>query len=418
MEGEIDLRAYLNVIIRRWKWIVAVTLVAAITAAIVSFFVIAPVYEARAGVLILKSRSEITFEPTYRTLTEEELARASMEIMARREAIQALAESSPVMAEVIAKLGAALDPEEVARLSEMVKTEIRGDLIEIAVRSTDPKKAATIANAWAEAYERYVNELYGGRPQSAEDIEAQVVEARKTYEEAQVALTKFRGDNRIEFLSREIEAKQNALTDYYATKQAIDLLIPDAKALRDHLGGGSSSTGLANDLSIILLKASAFTLLAPDLPAQLQLSLDQGTGIENGTEEQAGDLDTVIAVLEARQEEVEALIDDMSLQREILELQEQLEGEQAKERELGQARDLAWETYQTLARKEVEVGISAQLTDTELHFAIRALEPSLPVAPKKAMNIAIAGVLGLMVSVLAVFGAEYLGNQQGETSSR
>ena len=97
----------------------------------------------------------------------------------------------------------------------------------------------------------------------------------------------------------------------------------------------------------------------------------------------------------------------MTLQREILQLQEELEREQARKRELTQARDLAWETYQTLARKEAEVGVAVQVTDTEVRFAVPAVEPKRPVAPKKKLNIAIAGVLGLMVGVFGAFVVEY-----------
>jgi len=432
VEEEIDLRAYLDVIIRRWKWIVAITLVAVITAAIVSFFLIAPLYEARAGVMIIKSKSEITFEPKYRTLTEEELARAGVDIASRRKALEALVASSSVAVEVMAKLGPTLDPEEreVSILLEMVDMETTGDLIYIAVRSTDPKKAAAIANAWGEVYETYVNELYSGRPQSAEDIGAQVVEGRETYEGAQEALAKFMGDNRIEILSREIGAKQNSLADYYATKQGLDRLIGDARALRDQLRKEPSSS-TASDLSILLLRANAFTTstslplqpstslplqpstslpLQPStsLPLQLQLSLGQMAGLEGSAEEQLRNLDTLISVLDARREEVQSLIGEGSIQQEVLQLQEQLEREEARKREMTQARDLAWETYQTLARKAAEVEVSAQVTDTEVRFAVPAVEPKSPVAPKKKLNIAIAGVLGLMVGGFGAFLMEYL----------
>jgi capsular polysaccharide biosynthesis protein len=409
VEEEIDLREYLDVIIRRWKWIVAITLVAVITATIVSFFLMAPVYEAKAGVVILKSKSEITFEPKYRTLTEEELAGAGVDIASRRKALEALVENSSLAVEVIAELRPTLDPEEreVEGLLDMVKAETTGDLIEIVVRSTDPRKAADIANAWGEVYERYVNELYSGKPQSAEAIGTQVVGARKTYEESQEALARFMGDNRLEILSREMGAKQNALADYYATKQGLDRLLGDAQALRDQLRGRTSPTGAANHLSILLLRASAFTLLAPDLPAQLQLALNQEDGIESSTENQLGDVDSLISVLEARRAEVQSFISEGSIQQELLGLQEQLEREQARQRELTQARDLAWETYQTLARKEAEVEVSAQVTDTEVRFAVPAVEPKKPVAPKKMLNIAIAGVLGLMGGIFAAFGADY-----------
>ena len=122
MEEEIDLREYIEVILRRWKWIGGITLAAVVTAAIVSFFVIAPVYEAKAGVVIVKSKSEITFDPKYRTLSEEELA-PLIGNQARRQALEALIKSNSVAAEVVANLGAMLEPEErdVSALLEMVE---------------------------------------------------------------------------------------------------------------------------------------------------------------------------------------------------------------------------------------------------------------------------------------------------------
>jgi len=112
--------------------------VAVLTTAVVSFFMIAPLYEARAGVMIVKSKSEITLEPKYGTVREEELA---------GEALEALARSGPGALDVIAKAGTTLEPEEreVSILLEMVQTHTMGEMV---VRSSDPKKAAAIANAW------------------------------------------------------------------------------------------------------------------------------------------------------------------------------------------------------------------------------------------------------------------------------
>lgn len=411
MEEEIDLREYIDVIVRRWKWILGITLVAVVTAAIVSFFLLAPVYEAKAGVVIVKSRSEIAFEPKYRTLTEEDIA-------SRRKALEALVKSSSVAAEVIAKLGSTLEPEEreVEALLGTVETESNGDLIGIKVKGRDPSKIAAIASAWGEAYEEYVNELYGGGLQSPGDIQSQVVEAESSYKEVQDALAKFTGDNQIDTLTQEIGAKQNTLADYYTTKQSLDLLIADARALRDQSRQetASSPTGKGNSLSIMLLQASAFTLLSPGLPVQLQISFDERAAMESSVEEQIQNLNALLSILEVRQEEVQSLIDEGTLQQEILQLQEQLERERARKQELTSARDLAWETYNTLARKEAEVGVASQVTDTEVRFAVRAVEPKAPVAPKKKLNIAIAGVLGLMVGVFGAFFIEFLEGGKGD----
>jgi uncharacterized protein involved in exopolysaccharide biosynthesis len=421
MEEEIDLREYINVIVRRWKWILGITLVAVVTAAIVSFLVLAPVYEAKAGVVIVKSKSEVVFEPKYRTLTEEELGSVGIDINARRKALEALVKSSSVASEVIATLGSTLAPEErdVNTLLEIVETESDGDLISIKIKEEDPKKITAIANAWGEAYEKYVNGLYGGRTQLPGDIQAQVTEAENSYKKAEEALAEFTGDNQIDTLTREIGARQNTLADYYATKRQLDRLIADARALRDqsHQETASFPTGTGNSLSIMLLQASAFTLLSPELPVQLQLSFDEMTGLESSAEEQIQNLNTLLSILESRREEVQALIGEGTLQQEILQLQEQLERERARKQELTSARDLAWETYDTLARKEAEVGVASQVMDTEVRFAVPAVEPREPVAPKKALNIAIAGMLGLMVGVFGAFAIEYF-EGGGEQRSR
>jgi succinoglycan biosynthesis transport protein ExoP len=405
MEEEIDLREYVDVIVKHWKWIAGITLVAVVTAAIVSFFLLAPDYEAKAGVVIVKSRSEIAFEPKYRTLTEEDIA-------SRRKALEALVKSSAVAAEVVAKLGSILEPEkqDATALLRMVETESDGDLIGIKVRGKDPSKVEAIANAWGEVYEEYVNGLYGGRVQLPEDIQAQVTEANSNYKEAGETLAQFIGNNQIETLTQEIGAKQNALADYYATKRQLDRLIADAEALRDQLRqeASPSLTGTGTSLSIVLLQASAFTLLSPELPVQLQLTFDESDGLRGSAEEQVQDLNALLSILETRREEVQRLINEGALQQEILQLQGQLEREEARRQELTSARDLAWETYDTLARKEAEVGVASQVTDTEVRFAVPAVEPKSPVAPKKKLNIAIAGVLGLMVGVFGAFFIEFL----------
>ncbi|HID87241.1 MAG TPA: hypothetical protein EYP55_07655, partial [Anaerolineae bacterium] len=195
MEEEIDLREYMDVIVKRWKLVLGIPFLAVLVAALVSLL-LPPVYEAKAGVLIVKSKSEITFEPKYRTLTEEDLARAGLDIKARRQALEALVKSSSVAAEVIAKVGSILEPEErdVSALLEMVETESNGDLIGIKVRGEDPGEVAAIANAWGEVYEEYINRLYSGMPQSLSDIQVQASEAKESYQEAEEALAKFVGN--------------------------------------------------------------------------------------------------------------------------------------------------------------------------------------------------------------------------------
>jgi len=240
--------------------------------------------------------------------------------------------------------------------------------------------------------------------------------------------------------SQQLEAKREMLADYYADLVQLEQLLADAKALQSQLQGevASPSAAMGDALAVMFLRTQAFASSAK-LPVQLQVSPKEGTG--RTAEQQAEDVKALIAVLETRRDETQADIDSLSSQllaskgyelaasaddpitrlitqysQEVLELQEQLAREQARQRELTQARDLAWEPYQTLARKEAEVQVATQVTDTEVRFAVPAVEPKHPVAPKKKLNIAIAGVLGLMVGVFGAFAMEYFegGAEEGK----
>jgi len=165
VEEEFDLREYIGVLFKHWKLIALVTFLAAFTAGVVSFL-IPPTYEATAGVIVIKSKMDITFDPKIKTLTEEDLA---VNLAARSETFAGLVENGAFAAQVIEELGDELEEEEKepARLLQMVEGEVKGksDLIQITVAANDPQKAAGIANAWATAYEQHVNAIYGGVPE-------------------------------------------------------------------------------------------------------------------------------------------------------------------------------------------------------------------------------------------------------------
>lgn len=423
MEGKmeyegIELRQYLA-LIRRWLWLILLGTFLAGATALVASLRMTPMYQAEARLLIIRSGSEIVLEPRYRTLTEEDLA-PIINMQERRKALTALVTSTTMAPQVVGEIGSILEPEEreVGMLLGMVKAELDGDLIRILVEADSPEKAAAIANAWAHAYESYVNSLFLGTTQSPAGLQIQADEALGDYEEAEAALTEFLGNNQIATLADEVDAKEATLEDYYAAQRNLDRLLADAKTLREGLKEGvpSSTTG-RNSLALLLLRARASTLssslpvepqVSPGLPAELQVSLDQQTGIAEDPAQQLSELDTLMANLETRLEQVQALIDEGSLQQEILQLQEQLERERARERELTSARDLTWESYQMLVRKASEVRMAGQAEGTQVRFVAPAREPESPIRPRKKLYTLLASVVGAMLSVGAVVILECL----------
>jgi uncharacterized protein involved in exopolysaccharide biosynthesis len=95
------------------------------------------------------------------------------------------------------------------------------------------------------------------------------------------------------------------------------------------------------------------------------------------------------------------------LDPQILTLQQRLQESQAEEDRLTRARDVARETYITVARKVEEVRIAADDASGEVRLASQAAAPQTPVAPRKMLNTAVAGALGLVLGVFGAFAVEW-----------
>jgi len=121
--------------------------------------------------------------------------------------------------------------------------------------------------------------------------------------------------------------------------------------------------------------------------------------------EQIALLDELVRVLEEKSAEIEGQLS--SLEPEILALQQQLQEVYTEKDRLTRARDVVRETYITLARKVEEQRIAAEEGTGDVRIASRAAVPEKPASPRKLLNTAVAGVLGLMLSVLGTFIAEW-----------
>ena len=525
LEDEIDLREYVDVLLKYWWVVIALPLLAVIVAGVMGFFVMTPVYQSEAGLVFVGTRTEVSFEPRL-VETQAEADRSS-----RVKALISLATSSAIGAEVMSQIGEqlAIPDLTVPQLTGMVTAKSDGDYISIIVQDTDAERAALIANTWARAYERYVNALYGEQLESMDRVQTQVADAKSRYDKAQQALESFIGSNRVDDLRREIdfrqtllgnmqasktslissyvakqmavrgdliaaylearntarqaifreqlEARTKELAHYYDLDRRLARLIADATSFREELAqSASSAPAEAGDLlSLLLLQASSFVGSA-SLPVQLQMHMDSLAQAPASKEEMLQDLDTLTGVLQSRrvavQEDIAALqqellasegyqeleavpapgdplydaaqehlqaaleLEDMqppvpetgedalslwiqSYSDQLQRLREQLEAEEARSRELHQERDLAWETYQSLARKQAEVQVAAGVGATnEVRLAVSAAPGVTPVKPRKMMMIGVAGALGLMVGVFGAFVINFFAQEPRRQDSR
>lgn len=412
-EDEIDLREYVDVLRRRWLMVLGIPAVAVVVAALLSFLVLPPEYEATAGVVILKARTEVEFTPNIRTELGQEI-----DIQPRRDALQTLMTSRAVAAQVIERLGDQLpmDQRRVDQLLEAVSSDLTGDLLTIDVTQKDPELAATLANTWVDVYTTYVNPLFSDVAQRPETLASQVQDAEQTYQEAEQALVQFLADNEIERLQRDANDLQQRINKQYSDLRELDNLIDDVQVLQAQFEQGIASsmpTALGNSLAAVFLRARAFTARSgAQLNTQLQLDPAAWVTTASDAPDWQREVDSLLTILSARRDELAQTVESGDWEQRLLALQSELERQQARQRELRDARDLAWGTFTSLRRKYTEVKVATDVPDLQVSTPIHAGIPEEPVAPRKVLNVALAGALGLMVGVFGAFFVEFLEDEE------
>jgi len=386
MEEELDLRKYVRIMLKHWKLIGSICVVAVIAAVLVSVLSprAAPVYEAEAAVAITQESSEISPAPEISDLV-------SQTQKCQRETLLALVKSPDVTSGAIALLADQLAPAESNPTGALWQTEAElvGDIIKVSVRSEDPDKAVAAANAWVKSYRDFVNSLYDTRLQQLEELQVLTDATWAEYQATQQALVDFQETSRLQQISEQISDKE---------------LLCDVKSLRDVMATGSTSPAstAANSLALILLQTQA----SATLPAQVQVNLGDLAGLGASTGEQLAAADALISVLESRSATTpgRSIAD---LRQDVRQLNVDLATEKTKETVAIQSRDAVWETY-TVLQKEA-TGIRLAAPDVALTLAWEAATPQQKGLSSnlRLMNVAIALVLGLVVGVLVAFGVEY-----------
>jgi polysaccharide biosynthesis transport protein len=391
MEDEIDLRAYLDVLLRRWKWIVGVTLVAALVAGVVSLLM-PPTYESTASVFVLSTGTTSTGTSTNQVLVSPQ-------------AQVTLLTSNLVAQQVIQALGDKLSEDEKRAL---LSTDLTGGAVKVQPDTTDKslfkitaqaktaEKSQDIANAWATAGAAEINDAQNQGLGIALPTLQQAADAgAKEYQTAEDNLNRKRRDLQIDILSQQLARIQSLLNNQFAEREGVKSALAQAQALKTQVQQGqiSVTTEMLLNLQSISTGSGSSYLVQP------------GQFASPTKQQQLDQLDAVIAALTSRQQALGVSIDSVTNQVETL--QTQLNEKQVMLTDVTVARDAVKARYDaTIAQLR-----SSQLASTVRQDPARALTlavpPESPVSPKKTQNVAIAAVVGLMAGVLGAFGVEY-----------
>ena len=420
---EISLRELIEVLLKR-KWlIVSITLAALLVSGIVSFFILSPVYEAREIIDIRAGRKSIPerIDLDLGVLLEQLTTIPLYDIETYRQQIL----SYPFLEELISSIEQLGDATP-AGLRESIAIEQipNTNLMSIAVRHEDPALAAGIANKISELFIRH-NSLSNLEQfeKSASFLLAQMEEKQQQLDSVMEEYREFlqqhrspappsaRGDE----LKEELNFKIAALTGYKTALTDLKIRLAAARTEKESL-----EKQLAETPPLLVTEKSLI-----DDPLMLQIAAGSSGGGDfkelAGIQFQSEEANPVYLELEAnlknKNVEIDALSKEIeetalavsSLESELAELRaEYLEKWKEQERLEKEISNLE-STLKTLEDSYLELQMVSVLNSEEASFTVvsPAFPPEKPVQPKKILNMAIAGVLGLMIGIFLAFFLHY-----------
>ena len=392
MDSMIDLRKYINVLLRKIGWIIAFTLGFALLGLVVALL-LPDTYSATAIAAITQTRNELRFDPRIQTVTDTDL---------NYQSFATLATSDSIIEELYTTLE--LDAQEFPSpqsLRGSLEADVRSDLIVFTASADDPALAAEIVNQWLLIFVQSANQIYNTQNQDQiVFFETQLTDARVELDQFQEALADFESRNRESFFSNRLTSLRNSLTTYSNRQQSLQILQQDLDSLISQLQAqpGSQSAPISVQYSVLLLQSRAFQEGEATNNIQVQIT---NSGENSPTiSGQIQQLDALEDVVNEKLQELDQLVSDLEPQ--IQETQMMLQQTINEKENLNQNLSIAQSTFTTLANKVEEARIAAQDTSGRVRPASTALPPRQATTPGVLILTLAGAAAGLLISTVGI----------------
>lgn len=416
MEEEISLRELIEIMING-KWVIAtITIIAMLVSGILSFFVISPAYEARSTLMVspMAQKDQLaTKDSAYDTL----LTYLSQYPQMSLETYRVQVTNPHILNQVISELKLDREKYNLNTLREAVNVEAIKDtnLIRISVKDKDPEMAARIANTLAPKFVDYLSETIKEQmSKSANYLQHQMIEEEKNLDAVTEQLQNYLAKPQsVQELQKDIDAKLELITEFKTQLVELDVDEKSTKAALE-----SAKKQLAKESRFLDVQKSII-----DDPVMAGLVAEKGGSISKtpGLTMKSQEINENYITLNAKVAELEVILSGINskkaaissniqkTQGELEKLQALFAKKQTEYNRLQQQYTIAQDTYNTFLQKyqETRITTSGKIGDANIMVVSPAIIPDRPVSPRKALNIAIAMVLGLMVGVFTVFFLDY-----------
>jgi len=400
-EIEIDLRQLLKVLKKWSKLIILGTLLCALSAGLLSFFVIPPVYQAQTLLMVTQATDKLQSTRQADGLDDVVGSISQMPVWTMNTYLRQI-KSEVVMQRVIENLELDRTLYSPAALSGKINASIVKDsnLLDIQVTSGDPVMACKIANALSEEYLALMTEK-----------NQQQMNRSMAFLEEQQGIA-----------DEELQKAVEALTDFQSQSRGVEVLESERSSISADLVGFNSRLKMVQ-VEIWQLSAGISSLetellgIPRMIPAEewdetsaAIITVQELNPLHTTVSEQLAAKRASMAEKQGESEGLQMMVDSMN--QELDALQADLAVKKVEQDKLQREVERLKQTSETLATKSTETQIakSIDMGDTSIMVISQASVPNQPIKPNKKLNIAIAFVLGLMIFTLLAFILDYMDN--------
>lgn len=405
MDETIDLRPYVDALVRRWRVIPGAVIAGILIATLLHFSSLN--YRATALVAAV--------DPAVRMQFDSRIT-PTLDLDGFKAAYSELASSDSVLSVVLARANE-LSGGDIATLPDLrdlleVNTGTDLWLLRLSVRYKDSQTAAELANVWANAFIKTVDEMYLGQSGQVTFYGGLRVDTIAELQGIEQALVDFQSGNRMVIIENQLFSLGQQQATYLADQRRLGLLLEDIETLSAQIEAGSGDKiTFADQLTALTLQQNAYIHETPVISptvgiaqsssASVQLQANPEFDLTTGTRsEQLALLGALSQTVEARLATIDVKL--LELESSFFSLQREQQSIANRYDELIRQRDVAAETAVTLARKIDEVRIQSQDSGSSLRIASVAAVPEEYDRSSLVVTAAVAAVAGLLISIASI----------------
>ncbi len=316
-------------------------------------------------------------------------------------------------------------------LSENGTDNPRLPLVTMTVSGTEPGRVKRIANKWADLFVEKNTELLSSETaRSYEFISGRFSEVSENLTAREQQKLEYKKQHPLELLKSELQVLQGRYRDFLSQLQTKRARLAERKARLKSLNDVLAEEPKFLELERSIPGISLWNLLQKEKyegekPAQDEQTPSQ---LKEWTDLKIQDQAKNNIYFNLRGEKRNVQVDIDSLQEEIAYLEnrtQELAGEiEKKQFEIDQAelklKQLDREinrldnTYNTLSENLEEARIAKEEKESSIRIMERAVTPERPMGTNTRQNVAVAGVLGLFIGVLAAFFKNYMQDYESD----